>query len=34
MHPALGLLVAYVAGSIPAAYIAGRAWLNWTDHAY
>ena len=24
MHPALGLLVAYVVGSIPAAYIAGR----------
>lgn len=24
MHPALGLLVAYLAGSIPAAYIAGR----------
>ena len=24
MHPALGLLVAYVVGSIPAAYVAGR----------
>jgi glycerol-3-phosphate acyltransferase PlsY len=24
MHPALGVLVAYLAGSIPAAYIAGR----------
>lgn len=25
MHPALGLLLAYLAGSIPAAYLAGRA---------
>ena len=25
MHPALGLLVAYLLGSIPAAYVAGRA---------
>ncbi len=25
MHPAVGLLIAYVIGSIPAAYIAGRA---------
>ena len=24
MHPAVGLLIAYVVGSIPAAYIAGR----------
>jgi glycerol-3-phosphate acyltransferase PlsY len=24
MHPALGLLIAYLAGSVPAAYIAGR----------
>src|SRR5215217_7271820 len=25
MHPALGLLIAYLLGSIPAAYIAGKA---------
>ena len=24
MHPAVGLLIAYVVGSIPAAYIAGK----------
>ncbi|HLA89123.1 MAG TPA: glycerol-3-phosphate 1-O-acyltransferase PlsY [Gemmatimonadaceae bacterium] len=26
MHPALGLLIAYLLGSVPSAYLAGRVW--------